>query len=122
MPLFAHAARVLEHGSLSSGMLFADDSDGHITGARGVLLAVSVADCVPVFVVDTKARKVAVLHAGWRGTVGGILRNCLALMGVNVGSRASRSGDLRQLIRSRTGSARTARFGRAAVECVREFA
>jgi copper oxidase (laccase) domain-containing protein len=47
-----HGAHVMEHGALSAGMLFADDSDGHITAARGVLLAVSIADCVPVFVVD----------------------------------------------------------------------
>lgn len=79
-----HGAHVVEHGDLSAGMMFADDSDGHITTARGVLLAVSIADCVPVFVVDAEARQVAALHAGWRGTAAGILSNCLALMGNKV--------------------------------------
>ena len=49
------------------------DVDGHITKAEGILLGVTVADCVPVFLVDPKARAVGLLHAGWRGTVDSIL-------------------------------------------------
>jgi polyphenol oxidase len=79
-----HGAVVREHGALSPGLLLADDSDGHITAAPGNLLAVSVADCVPVFVVQAAQRSVAVLHAGWRGTAAGILANCIALMGNDV--------------------------------------
>lgn len=79
-----HAARVLEHGPLSGGLLLAEDSDGQITDAPGVLLAVSVADCVPVFVVDPAARRVAVLHAGWRGTAASIVRNCIEIVGSRV--------------------------------------
>jgi polyphenol oxidase len=79
-----HAARVLEHGGLSAGLMLAEDSDGHITAAPGVLLAVSIADCVPVFVVDAQQRRVSVLHAGWRGTAAGIVRNCIEVMGSGV--------------------------------------
>ena len=43
--------------------------DGLITNARGVLLAVKVADCLPVIVADRKRKAVGVFHAGWRGTV-----------------------------------------------------
>ena len=43
--------------------------DGLITSARGVLLAVKVADCLPVIVADRRRRAVGVFHAGWRGTV-----------------------------------------------------
>ena len=43
--------------------------DGLITSARGVLLAVKVADCLPVIVADRSRRAVGVFHAGWRGTV-----------------------------------------------------
>lgn len=75
-----HGAHIMRHGPLSPGLLLADESDGHITDAPGVLLAVSVADCVPVFVVDAKQRRVAAVHAGWRGTAAGILRNCLDQM------------------------------------------
>ena len=48
-----------------------------MTSARGVLLTVTVADCIPVYLV-VPGRGVALLHAGWRGTAGGILRAGLA--------------------------------------------
>ena len=43
--------------------------DGLITKARGVLLGVKVADCLPVIVADRRRKAVGVFHAGWRGTV-----------------------------------------------------
>jgi YfiH family protein len=46
------------------------DCDGLITDRPGVFLAVTVADCLPVLVLDTKQRVVAAIHAGWRGTAG----------------------------------------------------
>jgi polyphenol oxidase len=46
--------------------------DGWITSAPGILLTVTIADCVPVYLV-APGRAVALLHAGWRGTAGGIL-------------------------------------------------
>ena len=79
-----HGARMLKHDGFANGLLIADDSDGHSTTQRGVLLAVSVADCVPVFVVDVPRRAVAVLHAGWRGVARGIMGNCLAVSGPDV--------------------------------------
>ena len=42
--------------------------DGLITNTSGVLLAVKVADCLPVIVADRKRRAVGIFHAGWRGT------------------------------------------------------
>lgn len=43
--------------------------DGIITSQADVLLAIQVADCVPVLVADAKRRAVGAFHAGWRGTV-----------------------------------------------------
>lgn len=43
--------------------------DGLITNRGGILLAVLTADCLPVILVDRKKRALAVLHAGWRGTL-----------------------------------------------------
>jgi len=43
--------------------------DGLITDTPGLLIAVQVADCLPVIVVDKKRRAIGVFHAGWRGTV-----------------------------------------------------
>lgn len=79
-----HKAGIRTHGALTPGMLFADESDGHTTSVTGILLAVSVADCVPVFIVDDKRKSVAALHAGWRGAAAGIVRDCLRLMGSEV--------------------------------------
>lgn len=59
------------------GMLVMDGFDGHLTGLTGLLLAVSVADCVPVFLVDPANRAVAAVHAGWRGTAGGVLERAV---------------------------------------------
>lgn len=53
-------------------------ADGYYTGECGVTLGVKTADCVPILLcaVDEwgSAVAVAALHAGWRGTVGGIAR------------------------------------------------
>lgn len=68
-----HGAAVRVHRDLPPGLLLAPPSDGHATSAPGVLLTVSLADCVPVFVVAPEPRAVALLHAGWRGAAQGIL-------------------------------------------------
>jgi polyphenol oxidase len=61
--------------------------DGLMTDVPGVLLGIQTADCVPVMVVDTKKRAVGVFHAGWRGTVAGIVETGVAQMGERYGSR-----------------------------------
>ncbi len=43
--------------------------DGIITSHPDVLLAIQVADCVPVLVADAQRGAVGAFHAGWRGTV-----------------------------------------------------
>jgi len=48
--------------------------DGLVAARRGLLLASTAADCVPVSIVDPEAGVVALVHAGWRGAAGGILR------------------------------------------------
>ena len=48
------------------------DCDGLITDMPEVFLCVTVADCLPVLVLDKKRRIVAAIHAGWRGTAGTI--------------------------------------------------
>jgi copper oxidase (laccase) domain-containing protein len=54
------------------GWIQVEGIDGWITVGKGVLLTVTVADCVPVYLV-APGMGVALLHAGWRGTAGGIL-------------------------------------------------
>jgi YfiH family protein len=56
-------------------------ADAMVTSAHGALLAVTVADCVPILVVGVTAPRVAAVHAGWRGVIGGVLPRALGLMG-----------------------------------------
>ena len=75
-----HGTRVLEHGTDWSGWMRFDSADGHVALAGGTALAVSIADCVPVFVADPRTGLVALLHAGWRGVAGGILPKGIGVM------------------------------------------
>ena len=69
-----HGTKVLIHDTPGTGVREADEAaDGHVTSAVGLLVAITVADCVPVYIIDAQKRLVALLHAGWRGTADGIL-------------------------------------------------
>jgi polyphenol oxidase len=48
------------------------ECDGIITNQPGLMIAVCVADCVPLLLHDPVQNVVAALHAGWQGTVGNI--------------------------------------------------
>src|SRR5688500_3635346 len=67
-----HGRRVLGHVACWNGWLRGDAADGHMSTTRGIGLAVTVADCVPVFIAHPSGAT-ALLHAGWRGTAAGIL-------------------------------------------------
>ena len=41
------------------------------------VVGVLTADCVPVLLVDREGRAVAAIHAGWRGTVAGVVPNAV---------------------------------------------
>ena len=45
-----------------------------------MFLAVSIADCTPVLIYDTKNKAVAAIHAGWKGTVAEIVTHTLQKM------------------------------------------
>ncbi len=64
----------------SDGLVIQEGADGHATDRTGVLLAVTVADCVPVYLVDPEGRQAALLHAGWRGTSAGILQEGIRIL------------------------------------------
>lgn len=64
-----------------------DGYDALITREAGILLAVSVADCVPVLVYDVATKAVAAIHAGWRGTVAGIVAKTIQGMQSEFGTK-----------------------------------
>lgn len=76
------------------------EGDAVITRRSGLLLAVQVADCLPVLIVDKAKRILAAVHAGWRGLLAGVVpktleamqsryasdpRHCLAVIGPSIG-------------------------------------
>lgn len=71
-----HGTRVATHAG-GAGWIQLDGVDGHATRAAGLLLTVTVADCIPVYLLDPRNRAVALLHSGWRGTADGILERGL---------------------------------------------
>lgn len=71
-----HGSRVLVHQAGWEGWLRADEADGHLSTERGTGLAVTVADCVPVFL-SHPSGVVALLHSGWRGTAARIVEHAI---------------------------------------------
>jgi YfiH family protein len=82
-----HGATVRQVGPRRTGAGFADpahsvpDADGLVTSSRNVPLAVLVADCVPLALVEPGRGAFAVVHAGWRGVAAGIIPAALARFG-----------------------------------------
>jgi YfiH family protein len=62
-----HGARVVEAPWEGN-----PEADAGIASAPGWILGVETADCLPVLLVDPEARRVAAVHAGWRGTAAGV--------------------------------------------------
>ncbi|HEX7266416.1 MAG TPA: peptidoglycan editing factor PgeF [Streptosporangiaceae bacterium] len=66
------------------GALAADDAigpaDALVTAEPGTVLAILVADCVPIVLYDPAAHVLACVHAGWRGTVAQVAQAALAAM------------------------------------------
>lgn len=73
-----HSARVLEAREGSCG-----EGDALVTDRRGLALAITVADCVPVTVWG--GGRLASIHAGWRGIADGVVSAALHALEVPAG-------------------------------------
>jgi YfiH family protein len=82
-----HGVEVMQLDS-GVGWIQVEGIDGWITAEAGILLTVTIADCVPVYLV-VPGRVVALLHAGWRGTAGGILKRGISRLTDTTGVSAS---------------------------------
>lgn len=57
-----------------------EEADGMVTKEKGALLAVRVADCVPILFFDPVAGVIGASHNGWRGTVKNMMKTMITKM------------------------------------------
>ena len=72
-PAFArqvHGAQVL----VAELAVLIGEADAIVTELSGLPLAVLTADCLPLVIYDPSRRRLATVHAGWRGTVQSVAR------------------------------------------------
>ncbi len=56
------------------------EADAMVTDRPGLALGILTADCVPILFADPVARVIGAAHAGWRGTLGGVVENTVRAM------------------------------------------
>jgi len=79
--------KIIDEQAVADGILLINpETDAMITHLTGICLMVMVADCVPVLLFDPAKNVIAVIHAGWRGTVQYIVANTLSAMVTRYGS------------------------------------
>jgi YfiH family protein len=83
-----HGAVVLPVGAGDQAAAIAQRrADGLCTAVAGMVVSVYVADCIPVLMADARTGAVAAVHAGWRGTVAGVVPAAVRRMGDEFGTR-----------------------------------
>lgn len=90
-----HTSNVLAVGEEHRGIgvskpHFDTGVDGLLTEAKDLLLSIRTADCVPVILCNKQKSVCAAVHAGWRGTLGGIAPNAVDMMK----QRGAKSSDI----------------------------
>ncbi len=53
-------------------------ADAMITKMKNIALGVLTADCVPIIIYETKNKIIGCIHAGWKGTLSGIIENTIS--------------------------------------------
>ena len=73
--------RVLKRGEVADHAAeVKPDGDAIVSNQPGLVLAVVVADCVPILIVDPVHGAAAAIHAGWRGTCAQVAPAAIAAM------------------------------------------
>ena len=66
-----HSDKCLSFGSSER------EGDALYTNKKKEVCAILTADCLPIFITDTLGQEVAVIHAGWKGLLKGIIEQTL---------------------------------------------
>lgn len=70
----------LNVGIIDGHTKYYPDTDALISFRSGVAIGVRTADCVPILLYFTSPAGVAAIHAGWRGTLGGIVGRVMDIL------------------------------------------
>jgi YfiH family protein len=79
-PLWLHHVHGMDVIDADQPLVQVPQADASVTTRSERVLAVMVADCLPVVMADRDGRVLGVAHAGWRGLCAGVLENTLAHM------------------------------------------
>jgi hypothetical protein len=99
-------------------------ADAMVTDKPGIALGILAADCVPVLFADPAAKVIGAAHAGWRGTLDGVLEETLSAMERLGASRARIEAAIGPAIQRdsyEVGAALAARFKARDAESARFF-
>jgi YfiH family protein len=72
-----HGNRCCDAATIECGA----EADAQYAERPGVVCAVLTADCLPLLLCDVAGRRVAAVHAGWRGLLDGVIENSVRAMG-----------------------------------------
>ncbi len=85
-----HSSNIIVVGRDMADAANQPEGDALVTGLKGVGVAVSTADCVPVLMADKEGAVAAAVHAGWRGTLSRIVETTLGVILDSYGIEPSR--------------------------------
>lgn len=77
LPIQTHSLNV--HVASDINDIF-EDTDALVTFEKGLSVGVVTADCVPIIVYAPDVKGVAAVHAGWKGTLGGIIDKTVEML------------------------------------------
>lgn len=72
----AHGTHAAIIGEQEAGKYLLN-TDALVTNVPNLFLTITTADCMPVFCYDPITESLGIIHAGWRGLVGGVLENTI---------------------------------------------
>lgn len=64
-----------------SNLLRFENTDALLTFKKGLPIGIKTADCVPILIYAPEIQCVGAIHAGWKGTLGGIVDNVMDVLG-----------------------------------------
>ncbi len=73
-----HGAQILEVGQNLERDSADAAADGAITLVSNTVLAILTADCLPILLASCDGARIAVVHAGWRGLLAGVIEAAVA--------------------------------------------